>query len=241
MCATITAESRVREVGARAIDKGPRLAFHRAEMKKLLASCFMVFLSTLPAAFAGEEPVATTMAPQTESNYSRGATEFQNVTGAYFYFTTTDNRRPSVDFALNSTRFGLMLNDPWEMGPLSGNFEVLGELFGGGIFQGPGDVMAGATLIFRYNFVQPRARLVPYLQIGTGGVYTNIGEAESRGLISLPVEFNLQGIGGTRLMLSDRWSLVIEGSYRHISNAEIKKPNFGIDSIGGNVGFGFFF
>ena len=41
-------------------------------------------------------------------------------------------------------------------------------------------------------------------------------------------------------MLNDRWSLVIEGGYRHISNAEIKKPNFGIDSVGGILGFGFF-
>lgn len=182
-----------------------------------------------------------TRVQETDLNFSRGAKEFQNVTGAYFYFTTTENNRPSVDFALNSTRFGLMLNDPWELGVLSGNFEVMGELFGGGIFEGPGNIMAGATLIFRYNFVQPRARIVPYLQIGAGGVYTDIGEGESRGLISLPVEFNLQGIGGTRLMLTDRWSLVLEGVYRHISNVEIKKPNFGIDSVGGNVGFGFFF
>ncbi|MEO5718608.1 MAG: acyloxyacyl hydrolase [Chthoniobacterales bacterium] len=210
-------------------------------MTKLFASCVLAFLSVLPLAYGGEEPVPTTMLQETESNFSRGAKEFQNVTGAYFYFTTTQNQRPSVDFALNSTRLGIMLNDPWQMGPLSGNFEVMGEVFGGGIFEGPGDVLAGATLIFRYNFVQPRARIVPYLQIGAGGVYTNIGEQESRGLISLPVEFNLQGIGGTRLMLNDRWSLVIEGAYRHISNAEIKKPNYGIDSIGGNVGFGFFF
>jgi hypothetical protein len=46
---------------------------------------------------------------------------------------------------------------------------------------------------------------------------------------------------GTRLRLNELWSLVIEGAYRHISNAEIKKPNFGIDSVGGNVGFGFSF
>jgi hypothetical protein len=42
-------------------------------------------------------------------------------------------------------------------------------------------------------------------------------------------------------MLNEHWSLVIEGAYRHISTAEIKKPNFGIDSVGGNVGFGFSF
>lgn len=224
------------------IDNGSALAFYRAEMKKFLAASVLALLGSLaPVSFAGEEPTPMTMTQETASNFRRGATEFQNVTGAYFFFTTTENNRPSVDFAVNSTRFGLMLNDPWQAGALSGNFEVLGEAFGAGIFEGPGNVMAGATLIFRYNFVQPRARLIPYLQIGAGGVYTDIGERESRGLISLPVEFNLQGIGGTRLMLSDRWSLVIEAGYRHISNAEIKKPNYGIDSIGGNLGFGFFF
>lgn len=211
-------------------------------MMKILAVLALAFVGSLPAAWAsGEQPVPMTPIQETAGNFSRGSHEFQNVTGAYLYFTTTENDRPSIDFALNSTRFGVMLNDPWEMGLLSGNFEFMGELFGGGVFQGPGNVLTGATLIFRYNFVQPRARLIPYLQIGAGGVYTDIGERESRGLISLPVEFNLQGIGGTRLMLNDRWSLVIEGVYRHISNAEIKKPNFGIDSVGGNVGFGFFF
>ena len=210
-------------------------------MTKLLPA-FVALLISTTAGFGGvEEPVATTLAPETESNFSRGAKEFQNVSGAFFFFDTTQNNRPAIDFALDSLRLGIMLNDPWQAGPLSGNFELLGEIFGGGIFNGPGDVMAGATLVMRYNFVQPHARLVPYLQIGAGGVYTNIGEEESRGLISLPVEFNLQGIVGARVMLNDRWSLVLEGAYRHISNAEIKKPNYGIDSGGGNVGLGFFF
>ena len=211
-------------------------------MKKLLAAAILAFVGSITFDKAGvEQPVPAATIRETQSNFSRGSKEFQNVAGAYFFFDTTQNNRPAIDFALDSARFGIMLNDPWMAGPFSGNMELLGEVFGGGIFDGPGNVMAGATLIFRYNFVQPRARLVPYLQIGAGGVYTDIGEEESRGLISLPVEFNLQGIVGTRIMLNDRWSLVIEGAYRHISNAEIKKPNFGIDSAGGNVGFGFFF
>jgi opacity protein-like surface antigen len=211
-------------------------------MKKPLASCALAFLSSITAIYAeGEQPVPTTIRQEAESNFSRGTKEFQNVAGAYFFFDTTQNNRPAIDFAVDSLRLGIMLNDPWQAGLFSGNFELLGEIYGAGIFNGPGNVMAGATLVMRYNFVQPRARLVPYLQIGAGGVYTDIGEEESRGLISLPVEFNLQGVLGTRLMLNERWSLVIEGGYRHISNAEIKKPNFGIDSGGGNVGFGFFF
>ena len=138
-------------------------------------------------------------------------------------------------------RLGVMLNDPWSLGPLTGNFELMGEISAGPVVTGPGNVLAGGSLVFRYNFIQPHALLFPYLQIGAGGVYTDIPEKESRGLISLPVEFNLQAGVGTRYMLNDRWSVVVEGLYRHISNAEIKKPNYGIDSVGGNLGFGFSF
>lgn len=211
-------------------------------MKKLLGLSALAFLALVGSSSAGVTlPSPETITREMPGNFSRGAKELQNVTGAFFFFDTTQNNRPSVDYALDSLRLGIMLNEPWQAGLLSGNFELLGEIFGGGIFQGPGNVLAGATLIIRYNFIQPRAHLVPYLQIGAGGVYTDIGEEESGGLISLPVEFSLQGIIGTRLMLNDRWSLVIEGAYRHISNGEIKEPNYGIDSSGGNVGFGFFF
>jgi len=211
-------------------------------MKGFLAFCVLVFLGVI-AAHAGTEttpPVATVPLRQ-EDNFAAGAKEFQNVVGYFAFFDTTQNNRPAIDYSLNTLRLGIMLNDPWSLGLLSGNFELLGEIFAGPVVNGPGNVLAGASLVFRYNFVQPQARLIPYLQIAAGGVYTDIPEKESRGLISLPVEFNLQGAVGTRLMLNEHWSLVIEGAYRHISNAEIKKPNFGIDSVGGNVGFGFCF
>lgn len=192
------------------------------------------------------EPAAPQLSPQPttpESEFAKGSYEFQNVTGAFRFFEWNEgtNNRPSVDYAIDSVRLGIMLNNPYDLGLLSGNFEFLGELFGGGIVQGPGDVLTGATLVFRYNFIQPNSRIVPYFQIGAGGVYTNITEKDSLGLISLPVEFNLQSLVGVRYLLNDRWSLVVEGGYRHISNAGIRLPNIGIDSIGGNVGFGFSF
>jgi len=134
-----------------------------------------------------------------------------------------------------------MLSNPHGSNFLAGNFEFLGEVFGAGIFDGPGSVMAGTTLIFRYNFIQPHARIIPYFQIGTGLVYTDLTAENSRGLVSLPVEFNLQGGGGLRYMLNERWSLVGEGGYRHISNAMIRHPNYGVDNFGGSVGFGFAF
>ena len=134
-----------------------------------------------------------------------------------------------------------MLSDPHGSGFLAGNSEFLAEVFGGPIFQGPGDVTAGATLLLRYNFFRPGARVIPYMQVGAGGVYTDISRGKSHGLVSLPVEFNLQGSGGLRFVVNQQWSILVEAGYRHISNASIKLPNRGVDSVGGDLGFGFFF
>jgi lipid A 3-O-deacylase len=237
-CATITPLKR----GADEVDKRAAVAFPRARMRAFFFVCAFSFLA-LAGVKAGEpEPVPTPeLRNQPANPFAKGSKEFQDVLGGFRSFKTKDSDRPSIDYAIDSVRLGIMLNDPYDAGLLSGNFEVLGEVFGGAIVQGPGDVLTGATLVFRYNFVQPNARIIPYFQVGGGGVYTNVGEEESRGIISLPVEFNLQGTAGIRYMLNDRWSLVFEGGYRHISNAGIKLPNIGLDSVGGNVGFGFSF
>lgn len=211
-------------------------------MKTLFAVGALTLFACTAAWAGGPEPhAAMEMRSESKGPFAKGTLELEDVSGAFFFFDTGRNNRPAIDYALNSLRLGIMLYDPQGPGLLAGNFEIMGEIFGGGIFDGPGDVLAGSTLIFRYNFVQPQARIIPYLQVGAGGVYTNIDEGESRGLISLPVEFNLQANGGFRYMLNDRWSLILEAAYRHVSNAEIKKPNFGLDNIGGNVGFGFSF
>jgi hypothetical protein len=210
-------------------------------MSKLFVSCALALLVSVTAHAGTEEPVQTIVKQEVDSNFARGSKEFQNVAGAFFFFDRGGNNRPSIDLAVDSLRLGYMLSNPHGPSLLTGNFELLGEAFAGPIFQGPGNVTAGATLIIRYNFIQPGARIIPYLQIGAGGVYTDISEKASGGLVSLPVEFNLQGIGGTRIMLNDRWTFVVEAGYRHISNATIQLPNYGVDSVGGNLGFGFFF
>ena len=210
-------------------------------MRRFAACCLLPFLLLITVRAGTQQTVQMTVPKEPESDFAKGAKEFQNVTGAYCFADNHDNNRPSIDYALDTLRLGIMLNNPWALGVLSGNFELMGEIFAGPVVEGPGYVLAGGSLVFRYNFVQPRARVIPYLQIAAGGVYTDIPEDESRGLVSLPVEFNLQAGAGTRFMLNDRWSIVLEAAYRHISNAEIKKPNFGIDSVGGNVGFGFSF
>ncbi len=213
-------------------------------MKAFFSTCLLSWL-LLAGALAGEPEPAPLVSREAAapSPFARGAKEFQFVTGGFRFFDpgSRNNDLPSVDFVYQTLRLGIMLNDPRGSNFLAGNFEALGEVFAGEVVQGPGNVAAGATLIFRYNFIQPRARLVPYLQFGGGGVYTDISEEESRGLVSLPVEFNLHGTVGLRYLVNQRWSLVFEAGYRHISNAGFSSVNRGIDSAGGNVGFGFSF
>ena len=199
----------------------------------------MVVLVGSASLRAGEGPLRRQM--ESDAAFEKGAHEFQELAGVFFFFDTTRNNRPAVDYAIDSVRLGWMTYSPCGPGLLRGNFELLGEVFAGGIFDGPGNVLAGGTFLFRYNFVQPRAAIVPYAQVGGGGVYTDISESESRGLVSAPVEFNLQATIGTRFMVNSRWSILAEGTYRHISNATLKLPNYGVDSIGGSLGLGFSF
>ena len=173
-----------------------------------------------------------------EARFARGSWSIEDVVGAFFLFDRGGNERPVMDSAINSLRLGYMFNDPTFSGVLRGNVQVLVEAFGGPIFTGPGDVVAGVTLHLRYNFVQPNARVVPYLQGGAGFVYSDFAQGPEGGnALSLPVNFNLQAIGGLRFNINSRWSVLAEGGYRHISNASTSDPNYGIDQLGGNLGF----
>ena len=177
-----------------------------------------------------------------EARYNGGSWELENLVGAYFLFDRGGNERVTVDYALYNLRVGWMLHDPAFSGFLRGNFELLGELFLGPIFQGPGEVAFGGTLFIRYNFVPRGARVVPYFQVGVGGVCTDIeqGEAASNA-VGQDVNFNLQAIFGVRFNLNARWSIQAEAAYRHISNAGMSEPNYGIDQMGGALGVGYAF
>ena len=223
------------------IDKRSPGALIRGLMRKafwlplwVTLSASMVFGGTEPPPVSAGEGIC-------ERRLCQGQSRIPERRRCLYFFDRGDNDGPAIDLAVDSIRPGIMLSNPHGSGFFAGNWEFLGEVFGGGIFHGPGSVEVGGTLIFRYNFIQPNARVIPHMQIGAGGIYTDIGEGESRGLVSLPVEFNLQGTGGLRFMLDNKWSLILEAGYRHISNGTIELPNRGVDSVGGDVGLGFFF
>ena len=208
--------------------------------KLLLSFALSIFMAASSRGGTPPPPPALDRYDSSEI-FAKGSKEFENVAGVFYFFDRGDNDGPSVDLAVESLRLGVMLSNPRGSGFFAGNYEFLGEVFAGPIFQGSGSVTAGATLFIRYNFIQPHARVIPYMQIGGGGIYTDISEHDSRGLVSLPVEFNLQGTGGLRFVLNRHWSILVEAGYRHISDASINLPNRGVDSVGGDLGVGFSF
>lgn len=169
--------------------------------------------------------------------FDKGTFELQVLAGGFFSF----EHQPELDYAIGTIRGGWMLSTPSGDGFCRGNVEFLIEAFGGGIFEGPGDALAGATLLLRYNFVQPDASVVPYIQIGGGGVYSDAHEDEAQRLIGSAVSFNLQAGVGLRFFVSEQCAIVVEGGYRHISNADLADRNVGVNSIGGNIGVSYFY
>jgi len=175
------------------------------------------------------------------SPFAKGQMEFQALTGAFFSFSPDSSDRPDINHSLTSWRIGWMLNDPTGTGFFRGNSELLLEGFFGKVFEGAGDYLGGATLQLRYNFVQPDARFVPYIQIGAGGFYSDIYKDQSQRLIGKSVSINLQTAIGIRYLLSDTWALSLEGGYRHVSNPGTSERNRGLDSLGMQLGFCRFF
>ncbi len=176
-----------------------------------------------------------------EFPFEKGDWEFQALGGAYFGLEDGTKKRPNIGDAGANFRLGRMLNSPAGSSWFRGNYELLLEAFASGVFQNSNGVFSGATLIARRNFVQPNARLVPYFQIGAGGLYNDVYKDKTQRVIGSEFEFNLQGSLGLRFMLTDKCALVLEGGYRHISNADTAARNLGLNSVGGLVGVSCFF
>lgn len=126
-----------------------------------------------------------------------------------------------------------MYDSPRHNGLLRGNNEFLIELFAGPDTKGPGTFLAGGSPLWRYNFIQPDAKLIPYLQLGAGALGNDIYHGHPQREIGGPFEFVLQADLGLKYLLDDRWSISAEAGFRHISNADLYSRNQGLNSLGG--------
>jgi len=172
--------------------------------------------------------------------YEKGTWEVQLLAGAFWDPGLYDNR-PRFDYALQSLRLGYVVTDLTGGGLFRGDLEFLLEAMGGQFFEGPASYLVGGNLLARWNFVQtPNPKWNPYIQIGGGGLYNDADTGVQDVLGSNIEAMAIAGLG-LRYHLNEKWAIVAEVTYRHISNAGTTERNRGLNSVGGQLGVSYFF
>jgi lipid A 3-O-deacylase len=175
--------------------------------------------------------------PSRTALFREGTMEAELYSGVLFEFADS----PAFNEAPAIFRFGWMLSTPQGDAFYRGNWEVLVDLYGSGIFHGPGTVVIGPEVLIRYNFVQPGWCVIPYLQGGAGIVYNDVWEDHTQRLLGGPVEFTPQASVGLRFMVNPQWSIHLEGMFHHISNAGLYPRNVGVNQVGALLGVSYLF
>jgi hypothetical protein len=117
---------------------------------------------------------------------------------------------------------------------LRGNLEMSIGPTATAIVSGPESYFAGGVSGFRYNFVQPRTRLIPYLELRVG-----VGASDSKRVYkSLQADLTCAYLlgAGLRYDVNHRLRLTLGVVDQHLSNAFFANPDYGIDSLGVSAG-----
>jgi hypothetical protein len=174
------------------------------------------------------------------SPFEKGGHEIE-LTSGWFHSDVVASGRRRIEFVENDLSYGWMLTSPHGSGLFRGNWEFLLSAFGSGITDGPGGFMSGGRLKLRYNFVQEHCRVIPFFELGAGGLGNDIYLDHHQSIIGSAFEFDLEASLGARIMISDRWAISLLGSFEHVSNAGTASRNIGLNSAGGRAGICFFY
>jgi len=210
-------------------------------LSRRIVAILLLAAAATPA-FADAGDVKFVNAPVVvQDPFQKGTAEVE-VLGGYFHspITTGGGHRPEFDYAGVDIRYGIVVSPIlFDESPLlRGDTEVLIDGFTDGVTKGAGNYLAGGSLLFRYNFLHPGSRFIPYFELGGGGLHSDAAEDYTQRLIGGNFEFILQADFGARFLLTDRWSLLVEGGFQHISNADTAARNVGVNALGGRVGLG---
>ena len=181
--------------------------------------------------------------PQVSSRdpFSKGNVELELLGGGESSSLYPGARRPKITFLEGDVRVGLIVSDTIGCSFYRGNFEILLDGFGAGITDGPGNWLAGGRVFGRYNFTQPGARVIPYLQVNGGALGNDIYRDHTQKIIGGGFEFTTGVSLGLHFLISRNFGLLLEGGYQHVSNADIYPRNAGLNTLGAQAGLFYFF
>lgn len=139
-------------------------------------------------------------------------------------------------FLTGRIRWGVIQNDGWLRG--YNQFYVLA--IAEPIFRGPENHYFGISFGFRYNFVQPNSRLIPYFSGGAGLGWID-SHANVFGAQGQDFTFNILSAAGVSYKIDDHWKIDVGLLYQHLSNAGQTSPNPSLNLLGPQVGFSYSF
>lgn len=128
-------------------------------------------------------------------------------------------------------RWGTIESD----GFMRGYNQVYFLLMGEPIFRGPETRYFGISAGFRYNFVQPGWRIVPYISGGVGLGWID-SHADIFGAQGQDFTFNILSAAGVSYRVNDHWKLQVGALYQHLSNGGQTDPNPSLNLFGPQLG-----
>jgi hypothetical protein len=112
-------------------------------------------------------------------------------------------------------------------------FEIVDEgILGNSVH--PGGQVLGNSLLFRFDG-KPYRRIVPFLDLGAGVLYTTLGRRAPE--LSGHLQFLPQAGLGVQYFFKPQRALVFEYRYVHMSNAGVEPPKLGFNASMLTIGF----
>ncbi len=132
-----------------------------------------------------------------------------------------------AEFLTARMRWGVISSDSWLRGYNQMYFTAEAQP----IFRGVENHYFGINLGYRYNFVRPNSRWVPYFSggLGLGWIDSNAAVGNSQGQ---DFTFNILSAVGVSYRCSQQWKIDIGVLYEHFSNANQTDPNPSLNLIG---------
>ncbi|MBA2623443.1 MAG: acyloxyacyl hydrolase [Chthoniobacterales bacterium] len=203
-------------------------------LRSLLSVLLIAFVLG-PAAEAGNEAVsprlrglseleAPSLAVAAESSFMWGS------------LANPNSYEVAAQFVTARLRWGTIERDGW----LRGYNQVYLLAMVEPILRGPENYYYGISVGFRYNFVQPNARFIPYISGGVGLGWLD-SHADVFGAQGQDFTYNILSAIGVDYRVNDRLKVGVGGLYQHLSNAGQTDPNPSLNLFGPQVSVTFEF
>jgi hypothetical protein len=149
---------------------------------------------------------------------------------------------PRINFTPVDVRVGVLIDClTCETGCCRGGTEFILDLTVDPVIKGPGSILGGPSALLRYNFVQEKSRLIPYIQGGGGIVFNDIYKDKTQRAVGQAEEFLLQAGIGLHYLVRPNLSIDAEADFAHVSNAGMSRRNAGLNATGGMIGITYYF